>query len=77
MENELPKWSLQILSRTLFDKIYILFFDFYIENQKLHFIIKICEIQNKRGNAKSFAQLKYTNFFPFWDIWKQTNLLIM
>ena len=49
IENYLPKWCLQIVSKTFFDKMFILCFDLKntIENQKFNFVIKICEIRNK------------------------------
>ena len=49
MENYLPKFGLQILTRTFFDWIYILCFDFrkIIETQEFHFLTKIGEIRYK------------------------------
>ena len=47
MENYLPKGGLQILSKTFFDKMYIICLGLKkndIENQKFHFLTKICEI---------------------------------
>ena len=51
MENYLLKGGLQIFSRPFFDKMYISCFDFVkntIENEKLHFLKKMCEIENVR-----------------------------
>ena len=55
MENYLPKWGLQILIKTLFDRMYILCFDYkkHIWKNSI-FFTKICEIRNKRCSAKSF-----------------------
>ena len=36
-----------------------------IDNQKFNFLTKICEMQNKRENKKSFAYKQSTNFFAF------------
>ena len=33
-----------------------------IENQKFHFVFKICEIRQNRQNAKLFTSIKSTNF---------------
>ena len=67
------QWGLQILIRTFFDRIYILFFDFKntIENEKFYFLTKICEIRNKRWNSKSFTQIKSTIVFSYCDIWEK------
>ena len=70
MENYLSEWGLQIISRTFFEKMYILCFDFEnpIENQEFHLLNIIYETRNKRWIAKPFAQIKSTTFFPFWEI---------
>ena len=70
MEIYLPEWvSLgHLKTRCIF---YVLMLD--IENQKFHFFTKICEIRNKRRNAKSVTWIKSTIVFPFRDIWKKIN----
>ena len=66
IKNYLPKLGLQILSRTFFDKMFILCNAVLkkntFENQKFHFSTIICEIRKKRKVEKLFILIRSTNF---------------
>ena len=66
-----PKFdrNLRKITSTSFLRLFIL----NIENQKFHFLTKICEIRNKRWNSKLFAQLNSAIVFPYWDIWQKIH----
>ena len=49
------------------------FLKYTIGNHIFNISTKICEIQNKRWNAKSLAQFKSTIVFPSRDILKKIN----
>ena len=69
--NEVYQFSVgHFLTRCIF---YLLILN--IENQKFHFLTKICVIRNKRRNAKSFAWLKSTIFFSFWRYLEENTFL--
>ena len=57
MDYYLPKCGLQILSWTIFQKMYIFFLIHKNtnENRKFYFLKIICEIRKKRKNAKLFV----------------------